>query len=186
MIVGHLAFAYIGKRTFFKTENYFLLVAAGYGPDIVDKTMSVLFGLPGRNLGHSLVVFLALVAAAWTLSLAAGLSKQWITACAAMWLGHLAGDFVRPGILLWPLLGSITGEPFAFLAVFQRMYVEFRWPTQLALEIFLVTIALCQMFGLPSKLRSLPMVRALIGEEATRQSQLGHCVSENTNSRSNK
>ena len=151
MIVGHLALAYIGKRTFFQTENYYLLVAASYGPDIVDKTASVLFGFPGRNLGHSLALLLVLLAAAWVVSAALGCRKHWITACAVMWLAHLAGDFVRPVILLWPLQGSFTGEPFAFPGVFYRMYVELLWPAQLALEICLVFIALCLMCEVPAQ-----------------------------------
>jgi hypothetical protein len=169
MIVGHLAFAYISKRTFFSTESYPLLILASYGPDILDKSLSLMFGLPGRNLGHSLVVLLALVAAAWVLSQALGLRKRWITACAVMWLAHLAGDFVRPVILFWPLLGSFTGDPFAFPAVLVRMYVELRWPAQLAFEIFLVFISLCLMFGLPGRLRPLAAVRAWTEEKAARR-----------------
>jgi hypothetical protein len=168
MIVGHLAFAYIGKRTFFKTENYPLLIAASYGPDMVDKTLSVLLGFAGRNFGHSLALLVALAATAWVLSLSLKRDTRWLTACAVMWLAHLGGDFVRPVILFWPFLGSFTGDPFAFAGVFHRMYIEIRFPDQLALEICLVAIALCLVAEVPRRLRSLAVVRALTGDKVAR------------------
>jgi hypothetical protein len=57
MIGGHLAFAVIAKRPFFQAESFPLLIFASYAPDLMNKTASMALGLPGRNYGHSLVLF---------------------------------------------------------------------------------------------------------------------------------
>jgi hypothetical protein len=166
MIVGHLAFACIAKRTFFKTQNYPLLILASYGPDVVDKTASVLFGYPGRNFGHSLLVFAAVFTCGWLLCQAFHLRHEVVFVGAVMWMSHLAGDFVRPTVMFWPLLSPITGDPFHLAAVLHRMYVEFRWPGQLALEICLVTLALVPMSVL-DRVGALDLFRAFRREKST-------------------
>jgi hypothetical protein len=164
MIVGHLAFACIAKRTFFKAENLPLLILASYGPDVVDKTASMLFQYPGRNFGHSLIAFLAVFASAWIVCQICHVRQDVVCAAALMWTAHLVGDFVRPTVLFWPLSGPIIGEPFHLSGVLHRMYVEFRWPGQLALEICLVTLALVPLPVL-ERVRPMGLVRAFRGEK---------------------
>lgn len=142
MIVGHLAFAALAKRTFFKAESLPILIFASYGPDFVDKTGSFIFGIPGRNVGHSLIFFLILFATGWILCRAFHFRQELLFAAALMWISHLVGDFVRPTVLFWPFLSPIEGEPFHVGGALHRMYVEFQWPGQLTLEICLVTLAL--------------------------------------------
>lgn len=142
MILGHMAFAVLAKRTFLKAENLPILIVASYGPDFVDKTASFLFGFPGRNVGHSLIFFLAFLVATWMTCQALHIRKEIVFAAALMWAAHLAGDFVRPTVLFWPFLSPIEGEPFHLTGVLHRMYIELRWPGQLALEICLITLAL--------------------------------------------
>jgi hypothetical protein len=156
MIVGHLAFASIAKRTFFKSENFPFLIIASYAPDIVDKTASMVFGCPGRNVGHSLLLFLGVFTAGWLLSQLFAVSQDMVVAAAVMWASHLIGDFVRPTVLLWPLFGPIAGDPFHAAGALYRMYVALCWPGQLTLEICLVTLAL---LPLPVLERVLALVR---------------------------
>jgi hypothetical protein len=160
MIVGHLALAALAKRTFFKAERLPVLIFASYGPDLVDKTGSLLFGYPGRHVGHSLVLFLAVLAVAWTMSHVLRFRQDAVLATALMWVAHLAGDFVLPTVLLWPFLGPIAGEPFDASGALHRMYVELRWPGQLFLEICLVTLALLPLHLL-EKIGSTSAVRVL-------------------------
>jgi hypothetical protein len=168
MIVGHLAFAALAKRTFFKTENLPILMFASYGPDFVDKTASFLLGFPGRNFGHSLVFFLTVFAAAWMVCQVFHFRQDVILAAALMWVAHLAGDFVRPTVLFWPFLSPIEGEPFHLAGVLHRMYVELRWPGQLTLEICLVTLALLPLPVLEriGSHSSIQQLRSVFGRKA--------------------
>ena len=50
MILGHLAIASIAKRKFL-AENFIFLLAASYGPDLVDKGLNLACGTPGRVWG---------------------------------------------------------------------------------------------------------------------------------------
>jgi hypothetical protein len=160
MIVGHLALAALAKRTFFKAERLPVLILASYGPDLVDKTGSVLLGYPGRHVGHSLVLFLAFLAVAWTVGQVLRLRQEAVLAAALMWIAHLAGDFLLPSVLLWPFLSPIVGEPFDASGALHRMYVELRWPGQLSLEICLVTLALLPL-PILERIGSTSAIRAL-------------------------
>ncbi len=167
MIVGHLALASIAKRTLFKTANYPFLILASYAPDLVDKTGSILLGYPGRNFGHSLLVFACVFCMGWLLCKAFHLRQDVVLAGAVLWMSHLVGDFVRPTVLLWPFLSPITGEPFHLGGALYRMYVEFRWPGQLALEICVVTLALLPLSVL-EKIEELVGISALGREKSVR------------------
>ena len=77
MILGHLAIASIAKRKFL-AENFTFLLAASYGPDLVDKTLNLACGAPGRGVGHSLLMFALLTAAAWLFCQRFRINKQLI------------------------------------------------------------------------------------------------------------
>jgi hypothetical protein len=167
MIVGHLAFAVIAKRTFFQAESFPLLILASYAPDLVDKTASMVFEFPGRNIGHSLIVFLAVFAIGWIGCRALSFRQEVLFAGALVWISHLVGDFARPTVLFWPLLGPITGEPFHLGRVLYMMYVEFQWPEQLVLEICLITMTLVPL-PILKRVRAMRFIRPLGDEKSTR------------------
>ncbi len=88
----------------------------------MDKTGSILFGYPGRNFGHSLLVFALVLGVGWLSCQAFHWRQDVVLAGAVMWMSHLVGDFVRPTVLFWPFLSPITGEPFHLGGALYRMY----------------------------------------------------------------
>lgn len=136
MILGHFALASVAKQTCFQKENWILLFAASIAPDLMDKPASLLLGLPGRGMGHSLFVLIIVAVITRAVYSRLKLSSDFLFAAVVMWLSHLAGDFVQPDVLFWPFLGSLeSGSHFDFSEKLYDFYILRMHPEQFWLEI---------------------------------------------------
>ncbi len=153
MILGHFALASVAKQTCFQKENWILLFAASIAPDLMDKPANLLFGLPGRGIGHSLIVLMIVAIIIRVAYAMLKLNSDFLFAAVLMWLSHLAGDFVRPDVLFWPFHGSLApGSHFDFAEKLYDFYFLRIHPEQFWLEIACIITALglwAFRFGLP-------------------------------------
>jgi len=143
MILGHVAVAAIAKETFFAERNFSFLLLASFIPDIIDKTGYMLLGLPGRGMGHSLLVFVLGTITVLIVAPRFRLPRGLVSAGLLMWFVHLAGDFPQWDVLLWPLYPG-TSEPypkFNFFEKLHRFYVARLWPEQFWLEMVCIAVA---------------------------------------------
>ena len=152
MIIGHLTTTYalaapLGRR-FPVLRNIPPLLVGAYLPDLIDKPLNLIFGLPGRGMGHSVI----LMAVAFYLLIRILPSRRnlLIPLAVGAFL-HLALDLASPVVLLWPLLGNWeqygTFEPTGNLS---RYYLHFNYPGQLALEVISYPFCLYALFRRPS------------------------------------
>ncbi len=135
MIFGHLALVGVAKLTAFRQENFAIMTLASFGPDLLDKPANIFLGLPGRGVSHSLLAFgiLALLASFYWLKV--NRNPRLLGATALLWGSHLAGDFVEPNVLFWPLAGPLYAKSkFLFSEKFLAFYMDFQHPYQLAFE----------------------------------------------------
>ncbi len=127
--LGHLgltlALVLVARRGFtdFRVDYRLLLVGALL-PDLIDKPLSLVLGVAGRNLAHTflftltLTFFFLILRSRPTLRSRAAL---WVTFLLAFAIGsgtHLLLDrmWALPEILLWPFLGlPFPLEPFGLL-----------------------------------------------------------------------
>ncbi|MGA8833838.1 MAG: metal-dependent hydrolase, partial [Desulfomonilaceae bacterium] len=107
MILGHLAIAGIAKLTRFRRESLLFLSLASLGPDLVDKTANMLFGMPGRGMSHSLIFFVGVIFICGLIWRSFKLNTDTLTAGVLMWGSHLVGDFVQLQVLFWPFLSPL-------------------------------------------------------------------------------
>lgn len=152
MILGHLAIASIAKRRYW-SENFIFLVAASFGPDLIDKTLNLAFGAPGRGVGHSFLIVALLSAAGWLFCQRFNLNKQLFSIGAILWLSHLTTDLIDLEIFFWPLLGPFPIAPSdTLMEKLGNYYLLLLNPAQLSLEVSLMIIAL--ILWIPSPLKS--------------------------------
>jgi membrane-bound metal-dependent hydrolase YbcI (DUF457 family) len=152
MILGHLAIASIAKRKFL-AENFIFLCVASYGPDLIDKPLSLAFVVAGRGVGHSLLMFALVTAAAWLFCQRFGANKQLIYIGAVLWLSHLTADLVDLKTFLWPFLGPLPIPPsYSLMESLKNYYILRHHPIQLSVEILLIIIAM--IWWMPYSLRS--------------------------------
>ncbi|EHJ47604.1 hypothetical protein DFW101_1596 [Solidesulfovibrio carbinoliphilus subsp. oakridgensis] len=122
MILGHAGLAVLARRTAFSTVSLVPLLAAAYGPDLIDKMGMVFWGTSGKFVGHSLAVFAAVAGllALWLRLFRPGPAAQtgragrlwW--ALTLLWLSHLLFDLTEPVVLFWPFLGPLPPpDPYA-------------------------------------------------------------------------
>jgi len=109
MVLGHLTVTSAGRRLAQQgVPRLFVplgpLLLGAYLPDILDKPLSMLLGLPGRSFGHSLVVEAAVFGVA---ALALPGSRRIVGPIALGVALHLLEDWVKAVVLLAPLLGPI-------------------------------------------------------------------------------
>jgi len=143
MILGHFALASIAKQTCFQRENLLFLAAASVFPDLLDKPASMLLGVPGRGVGHSLLILLAVTLLMWILSSKLKINPKLLFAGIVMWVSHLATDLVNLGVLFWPFLGPLEpAPPFDFWNKIYQFYIVHSSPEDLWLEVFCITAAL--------------------------------------------
>jgi membrane-bound metal-dependent hydrolase YbcI (DUF457 family) len=141
MIIGHLALAGIAKRRFM-TENFIFLVIASYGPDLIDKTASMISSLPSRGFGHSLLCFIIVAGVAWFFCQKFRISKVVFYTCVVLWLSHLATDLVEPEILFWPLLGPLPlSQPWTLAEKLSNFYIYHLDLAQFIIDITSILIA---------------------------------------------
>lgn len=140
MIFGHLAVVGIAKLTGFQRESLAVMTLASFGPDILDKPANILFGMPGRGVSHSLVAFSILIIIAGIYWLKVKWNPRLFAAVVILWATHLAGDVLKPGILLWPLAGALDPGPRFYVAdKIVAYYLQFLHPYQLGFEMTSIT-----------------------------------------------
>ncbi len=142
MVLGHFALASIAKQTCFRRENLIFLAAASVLPDLLDKPAAILLGEPGRGVGHSLVILIAITFAAWIFASKLEISPKYLLIGTVMWVSHLVTDLVSPEILLWPFLGPLQpAPPFDFWNKIYQFYIVGSSPEEFWLEAFCITVA---------------------------------------------
>jgi hypothetical protein len=142
MILGHLAIASIAKRKLL-AENFIFLSVASYGPDLVDKTLNLTCGAPGRGVAHSLLMLVMLMSAGWLFGKRFRINKQLLYIGLILWLSHLITDMLELNILLWPFLGPFPDYPnYTFVERLFNYYIIHTYPAQLFLEISLTIVAI--------------------------------------------
>jgi membrane-bound metal-dependent hydrolase YbcI (DUF457 family) len=144
MLLGHIAVASIANQTVFQQRSFVFLVVCSFIPDIIDKPAQLLFGLPGRGIGHSLVVFLCGALLLLIVSRGFKLPRGLILAGICMWFAHLAGDFLEWHVLLWPFY-KVPIEPYPRFDLAEKLYqfyIARMWPEQFWLEMICITVAL--------------------------------------------
>jgi membrane-bound metal-dependent hydrolase YbcI (DUF457 family) len=147
MIFGHFALASLAKQTVFQRQNSLLLMFAAVMPDLLDKPANLLLGLPGRGIGHSLVMLLILVALTWIVCSRLKLNSDFILPGTVMWLSHLAGDFIAPKVFFWPFLGDLDPpQSFQLWEKIRNFYLAGIAPEQLWLEALCISAALALWF----------------------------------------
>jgi hypothetical protein len=141
MIFGHLAVAAITKRRFFGESFIFLLVAS-YGPDIIDKSARVLFGLPNRWVGHTLIVWLGITVVLWFLSRRFDHTMRLLYLGSALWLLHLASDLLEPSMLFWPWLGPMPeSDSYSIIENLYQLYILRSYQIQFYLDVSCIVLA---------------------------------------------
>lgn len=156
MILGHLAIASIAKRKFL-AENFAFLLVVSYGPDLVDKTLNLACNVPTRGAGHSLLIFVLLIAAALLLCQRFRINTQLLYIGVILWSSHLITDLVEPEIFLWPFLGHLpVNHHHTLMEILRNYYLIRVYPVQFFLEISLIMIAMLLwiFYALRSRLRS--------------------------------
>jgi hypothetical protein len=156
MILGHIAIAGIAKRKFL-AENFTFLLAASYGPDLVDKTLNLACGASGRGVGHSLLMLALLTAAGWLYCQRFRINKKLLYIGLILWSSHLITDLLELKIFLWPFLGPLPFYPnYTFMERLRNFYVLHTHPVQLYLEISFTMIAMILWicYSLRSRIRS--------------------------------
>jgi membrane-bound metal-dependent hydrolase YbcI (DUF457 family) len=142
MILGHVALAGVAKRTCSERESFVFLAACALFPDFLDKPLSMFFSMPGRGVGHSLIVFLSVAATAWILGPKLKVARSAVFSGLALWLTHLAGDLVAWKVLFWPFLGPLDpATPFHFWEKIYQFYVARLYPEQFWLDVACVVAA---------------------------------------------
>ena len=140
MILGHFAIAGIAKSTRFHGESLFFLTLASLGPDLVDKSGYMFFGMPGRGISHSLIFFAGVTSICWIIWRLFKLKPDTLTAGVLMWGSHLIGDFVQLQVLFWPFLGPLEhGQKFYVTEKVRLFYIDQLYPDQFWLEMFCIT-----------------------------------------------
>ncbi len=137
--LGHLGLTFalvVGARRWVDVRvDYRLLLVAALLPDLIDKPLSVVSGIAGRNIAHTLVLALSLTAV-FLLLRSRSRSREragvWAVAFLALAIGtwtHLFLDrmWALPEILLWPFLGLAFPldpfDPLSFLEGYRDPYV---------------------------------------------------------------
>ncbi len=138
-LLGHLGLTLalvVGARRWLDVRvDYRLLLVAALLPDLIDKPLSLVFGIGGRNFAHTLVFAFTLTALFLLLrarSPSKGGAGIWIMALLALAIGtwtHLLFDrmWAVPEVLLWPFLGLAFPldpfNPFSLLEGYRDPYV---------------------------------------------------------------
>lgn len=157
MIIGHAALAVLARKTAFPGVPFPLLLAAAFGPDLIDKTGMRLFGTPSKDVGHTLLVFGALTAALLLWHAAKPSKARWLalSAVALLWLSHLLLDLTGAGILCWPFLGPFPAtDPYDLGDGFLSFYSGNGDRIVLALD--LACIAAAALVAVASRWRKKP------------------------------
>jgi len=137
MVIGHLTATYalagpLGRR-YPALNNIPPLLIGAYLPDLIDKPLNLIAGIPGRGPGHSAVL---LAIAFYLLIRILPARRSLLIPLAAGAFLHLAQDLVNPVVFLWPFLGSWEDYGrFVLMENLSEYYLNFRNPGMLALEV---------------------------------------------------
>lgn len=161
MLIGHIAVATIARQTIFQERNFFFLFVCSFIPDFIDKPAQLFLDLPGRGIGHSLIVFVAAGLALVALSTKLKGLRVVVLAGLCMWFAHLVGDFLEWHILLWPLY-KVPIQPHPRFDLGEKLYqfyVARMWPEQFWLEMVCIIGALVVWALKSFRVRSLSQSR---------------------------
>lgn len=104
-----------------------------YLPDVIDKSLSILFHLPARGVGHSFLVILPLI------GLSFWVFRNRLPALNSLQLGvllHLVGDLEEYNELWWPFMYDVDfPNGFSFSFVLYHYYILQDRPISLATEV---------------------------------------------------
>ncbi|MCG6553646.1 MAG: metal-dependent hydrolase [Candidatus Magnetominusculus sp. LBB02] len=137
MIAGHIACSYVAQRLLrLRPVNNAFLLAASYLPDIIDKTLSIVFSMPGRGFFHSFAVMFGLYGFSYMIVSKVRADYAPLVHLTALYYAlHLIFDFPKLNILFWPFLGPINYEGhFSPIANIYSYYIGWRHPEQLISE----------------------------------------------------
>lgn len=120
LLFGHIGLSLGVGKIFEFINNRPLYLFLGIGaifPDI-DKIISIIFGLGGRALFHTLLFAVALTLVSFFAK-----KKQLANFSLGVWL-HLLLDtiWVDPETLFWPLFGTFSQHRFNFVETFATIY----------------------------------------------------------------
>ena len=152
MIIGHLTTTYalatpLGRR-FPALRNIPPLLVGAYLPDLIDKPLNLIFGIPGRGPGHSAIL---LAVAFYLLIKILPSRRNLLIPLAVGAFLHLAQDLTSPVVLLWPLLGNWEYYgTFELTGNISRYYLHFKNPGQLALEVISYPFCIYALLRRPS------------------------------------
>jgi inner membrane protein len=130
--------------------DYRMVIAGSILPDIIDKPIFLIFGdkiiLSGRDYAHTLLFNLSLLVIGLILI---RYKKSWLLVISLASFMHLILDRIWecPVVLLWPLLGPITGEETAGW-VYERWYSIFTIPSVYIPEIIGLVILTAFLYKL--------------------------------------
>ncbi|MBF0403604.1 MAG: hypothetical protein HQL00_06535 [Nitrospirae bacterium] len=122
-------------------NNVFLFVAS-YLPDIVDKTIAIVFSISGRGYFHSVTVMAVSYALTYKIiSKVRPEFRQFIHLAALYYALHLIFDFPELIVLFWPFLGPLQQSGhFSLLERLYNYYVLWKYPFVLSSEVIFFTI----------------------------------------------
>lgn len=145
MILGHAALAVLARRTVFRSVPWPLLLLAGYGPDLIDKTGMLLARTSSKGIGHTLLFYVLLLAAlaAWPSFRRTGRPGPVWLAVALLWLSHLLLDLTQAIILAWPFRGPFPAtDPYDLADGFLAFYSGHGNRAVLALDVACIACSL--------------------------------------------
>lgn len=122
--------------------NNVFLFAASYLPDIVDKTIAIVFSISGRGYFHSVTVMAVSYALAYKIiSKVHPEFRQFVHLAALYYALHLIFDFLEPVVLFWPFLGQLPQSGhFSLLEHLYSYYILWKHPFVLSSEVIFFTI----------------------------------------------
>jgi hypothetical protein len=149
--VGYLSYTAVRYARERRVPTEWALIAAlAVGtqfPDLMDKPLAWELGvLPtGRSLGHTLLLFVPVVAALWA---ALPERRRPVAAFAVGWVSHLfadsytallGGDLAGAGYLLWPLTDLPASDPSEYGLL--TFFLELRFTPAMGFELALTGLA---------------------------------------------
>lgn len=139
MVLGHLtatcAVQQPLKKRFpgFGFEHLGPLIIGAFLPDLIDKPLHLLFGVPTRGFGHSAVLMAVVFYLLIRLFTA---YRKVLFALAAGATLHLIEDMAALNVVLWPFLDTWAAEGKRDFALFTyKYYFEFADPLPLLMEV---------------------------------------------------
>lgn len=151
MILGHPALSYVfyKKLRFPRSAPWWVILIGSYLPDFLDKTLNLLWGLPGRGYFHSVVVDTGIFLVALAHGKFFRSSKETVQGIWGLWtfsVLHCVGDLpdiFDLNMFFWPLLNWEHRDlgTFSVAESYRRVYGDVELPMTLFCELFFLGYA---------------------------------------------